>query len=386
MKVLKTAMLFCIAYTSLSFHCLSQSGIITTVTVDDNNAFAGRQFVVNNWPSDIAVDSSGNLYIPDSRKHCVRKVTPDGKTTVVAGNGNSSYGRANLRNGIPSDGGESGKATEVSLMSPVLVAVDSSGSLYIVEGEWQNRIRKITNGIITTVVGNEGKGFGGNRGIFQASGEHTTIQSLAVDSAGNLYFVECDVPGGGGFPMGPVSHRLQKLSAGAITTIVAFKTGPFPQTAERSIIPSYIALDSADNLYVADAYNNGIYKYASTGLIPIVKGIKSPISGNPGEKPDLSKMNKPGDIAVDSAGNIYVADRDNNRICKVTPDGKITNIAGTGQKGFSGDSGPATAAQLSSPGAVALDSTGNLYIADSGNNRIRKVALSSPQSSKKPND
>jgi trimeric autotransporter adhesin len=130
MKALKTAMLFCIAYTSLSFHCFAQSGIITTVTVDDNSAFAGRQFVVNNWPSDIAVDSSGNLYIPDSRKQCVRKVTPDGKITNIAGTGQKGFS------------GDSGPATAAQLSSPGGVALDSAGNLYIADSG-NNRIRKV---------------------------------------------------------------------------------------------------------------------------------------------------------------------------------------------------------------------------------------------------
>jgi sugar lactone lactonase YvrE len=201
--------------------------------------------------------------------------------------------------------------------------------------------------------------------------------------------VEEDTPPGGAFQTGPDPHRVLKFSDGAITTVVEFDRNRFygpsrGMTTAQPFVPSRVAVDSAGNLFVADEYSNSLYKLTSNGKVPIVEGIKSSSSGGWNGKPDLSRLNSQGNMVVDSAGNLYVADQGNHRVCKVTPDGKIINIAGTGQKGFSGDDGPATAARLSSPASVALDSAGHVYIADSGNNRIRKVAQSSSQSSKKP--
>jgi uncharacterized protein (TIGR03437 family) len=331
-------------------------GVITTVAgmagngtccfLGDNGPATGAQI---NLPEDIAVDSAGNLYISDFVHHSVRKVS-GGVITTVAGNGTAGFS------------GDNGPATSAQLAGPYGVAVDPAGNLYIGDAPI-NRVREVTGGVITTVAGNGTSSFGGDNGP-AANAQLNYPYGVAVDSAGELYIADSD------------NYRIRKVVNGVINTVAGNGTEGYggdngPATSAQ-LQPSGVAVDSSGSVYIADAQNNRIRK-VTNGVITTVAGNGTAgYSGDNGPATN-AQLFRPYSVAVDSGGNLYIADTLNNCIRKVSG-GVITTVAGNGTFGFSGDNGPAISAQLNGPGGVAVDSTGNLYIADTLNNRIRKVS------------
>jgi trimeric autotransporter adhesin len=310
----------------------------------------------------VATDSNGNVYVADPDYNVVMRIGTDGTLSVVAGNGISGFS------------GDTGPATSASLSLGSVyvntlayaggVAIDSAGNLYIAD-TLNSRIRKVSGGTITTVAGN------GN-GTFSGDGGPATSASLnwptgvAVDSAGNLYIAD------------DANHRIRKVSGGTITTVAGSGstggTGGFsgdggPATSAELGSPYAVAVDSAGNIYIADATNNRIRKVSGGTITTIAGGGAALGDGGPATSAQLSS---PTDVVVDLSGNLYIADGGNNRIRKVTA-GTITTVAGNGTGAFSGDGGPAAGASLSNPTGIALDGQGNIYVADSANERIRKV-------------
>ena len=201
---------------------------------------------------------------------------------------------------------------------------------------------------------------------------------VAVGAAGNLYIADTQ------------NHRIRKVdSGGTITTIAGTGEGGFSgdggaATAAELSSPSGVAVDDAGNLYIVCWFNQRIRKVDSTGTITTIAGTEYGFSGDGGPA-TKAQLNSPYDVAVDDAGNLYIADRENQRIRKVDNGGTITTIAGTGVSGFGGDGGPATEAQLSSPRGVAVNGEGSrYYIADSGNDRIRLLTLPPPPPRRPP--
>ena len=284
------------------------------------------------------MDSSGTLYIADTGNNRIRRVA-GGTITTVAGNGIQGFS------------GDGGQATNASLDFPTGLVVDSGNSLYIADSG-NNRIRKISGGMIATVAGNGTFGFTGDGGP-ATNASLGGPMGLAADSSGNLYVLDY-----GG---------VRKVSGGTITTVASFN-----QSADFANFPNGLAADSAGNLYIADDFDNRIREVSVAGTLTTVAGNGTVGFSGDGGPATSAQLNFPSGVAVDSAGNLYIADQDNKRIRRVSAGGTITTVAGNG--GFSGDGGPATSASLDSPYSVALDSVGNLYIADSLNHRIRKVS------------
>ena len=310
-------------------------------------------------PIGIAVDGTGNVYIADNRDHRIRKVDTSGTITTVAGTGAGGFS------------GDGGPATSAQLRRPRGVALDGAGNLYIADSE-NNRIRKVdTSGTITTVAG--GGSDLGDGGPATSAQLRRPI-GVAVDGTGNLYIADTD------------SYRIRKVdTSGTITTVAGTGAGGFsgdggPATNAQLSFPMGVALDGAGNVYIADNFNYRIRKVDTSGAITTVAGTGAGgLSGDGGDLGDggpatRAELNQPTGVALDSAGNLYIADLANNRVWKVDTNGAITTVAGTGVEGFSGDGGLATSAELNGPQGVALDSAGNLYVADTGNQRIRKVA------------
>jgi sugar lactone lactonase YvrE len=319
------------------------------------------------YPYSVALGASGNLYIADNSNHRIRVVNMQTNTITVAGitipptDINTVAG-----NGQPGMSGDGNAAPNAQLNYPCGIAVDASGNFFIADAS-NNRIRRVDAGTanITTIAG------GGNGGD---SGTATSALLVAPwdvlqDSSGNVFIADY------------LESRVRKVSpSGAITTVAGNGTWGYngdniPATSASLSLPAGIALDSGGNLFIADLWNSRIRRVdATSGEITTVAGNGSVgYSGDNGPA-NQAALNFPYDVAVDASGNLYIADTVNECIREVNTSGTITTVAGTPTSGgSSGNGGLATKALLNSPQAVAVDSSGNIFLADSGNNRIRLV-------------
>ena len=272
--------------------------------------------------------------------------------------------------GVPGYTGDNNLANLAELNYPWSVAVDSAGNLYIAD-TYNGVIRRVaaSTAVITTMVGNGTQGYGGDGAA--ATGptcELNNPSGVALDSAGNLYIADY------------FNFRVRKVSAstGVITTVAGNGVQGYGGDGSAAINaelsgPEAVAVDSAGNLYIADSANYRVRKVsASTGVITTVAGNGTPGFSGDGGAATSAQLRAFYGLALDAAGNLYIADTDNNRIRKVSS-GVISTIAGNGASGFAGDNGPATSAEFSYPWSIAVDSAGSLDIADLFNNAIRKI-------------
>jgi trimeric autotransporter adhesin len=317
-------------------------------------------------PWGVALDSNGNLYIADNNDNRIRKVViATGVITTIAGTRAVGFS------------GDGGAAINAEVAGPGSVAVDGAGNVYFTDVN-NSVIRKVdTNGNISTFAGTPGSAGGTGDGgpATQAKLGLHTGSGLAVDAAGNVYIADsynCAI-------------REVTVSTGNIATIVGtnglcgYLGDGFPPTSALLQYPFGIAIDSSGNLYIADTYNQRIREVSAvTHNITTIAGGKSAGSVGDGGSPTLALLNYPLGVAVDAAGNVYIADTSNNEVREVTAGGNpiINTIAGGVKQGagFSGDTGLATSAQLSVPVSLAVNSSGSVYIADLGNNRVRYVS------------
>jgi trimeric autotransporter adhesin len=305
-------------------------------------------------PFGVAIDTAGNLYIADTSNHRIRRVNTFGKITTVAGNGIGTFS------------GDGGPATRASLNTPIGVAVDGAGNLYIADA-FNNRIRKVnTAGVITTVAGNGDCRFSGDDGA-AVSASLCAPFGVAVDAPGNVYIADTS------------NHRIRKVdTSGIITTIAGHVKESFSgdggsATKAGLNFPTGVTVDTAHNLFITDQSNHRIRKVSNAGVVTTVAGNGHDGFSGDNQAATMGSLNLPIAAAVDQVGNLYIGDTLNHRIRKVTKAGIIVTVAGNGIGGFSGDGGPASKASLNSPSGLAVDLNGNLYIADTDNNRIRKL-------------
>jgi sugar lactone lactonase YvrE len=334
------------------------------------------------YPSGVAVDGAGNIYVADSDNNTIRKVTPVGVVTTLAGN--VGHGSA--------DG--TGSAAQFGSIGswgpgPVGVAVDTTGNLYVAD-TYNSTIRKVTpTGLVTTFAG-----LAGSSGSADGIGSDARFNNpfgLAVDNTGNIYVADT------------YNSTIRKVTAAGMVTTLAGDASVTNQygfpfgggyadgmgNAARFNYPKGVAADGAGNVFVADTYNNAIRKITPNGMVTTLAGLPpfdsngNSMDGSVGSADGMgsdARFFLPSGVAVDSAGNIYVADSDNQEIRKVTSAGMVTTLAGlAGHHGGSADGTGANARfGRSSPGhegpsGVAADSAGNVYVADTYNNAIRKV-------------
>jgi len=344
-----------------------QASIIQTLAGSGTSGYAGDGGAGTSAklanPRGVALDSAGNIYIVDEGNNCIRKVNvANGNISTVAGTGVGGYS------------GDGYPATSAKLLYPFGVAVDTSGNLYIADrGNYV--VRKVTaaTGIISTVAGNGNYGFSGMGGP-ATSAEMWDPEGVAVDSTGNLYIADDSV-----------DNRVLKVTAstGIISVFAGSGSGLYDGDNQPAISagmnPSGVTVDAAGNVYIADNQRVRMVS-VTTGIITTVAGNGEPSiwgQGSPsGDGGPATNANLSGDtgLAVDSYGNLYIADTFNERIRVVSASTRIiTSLVGTGNIGFNGDGIGALSAELYYPYGVALDTTGNIYIADALNNRVRAV-------------
>lgn len=357
------AVLVCaVALVSRPYRGLGAAGDISTVAglsaLGDNSPATDAALFA---PNGLAFDSSGNMIIADTGHHRVRKISAlTGTITTIAGNGYGGYS------------GDNGPGTSAKLNTPTSVAIDANDNVYVADSG-NHRIRRIApDGTIITVAGTGTAGYNSD-GISATSALLYEPQAVAIDSNNDLYIADLN------------NHRIRKVtkSTGIISTVAGqagsggFSGDGAQATSATLQFPYGIALDASDNLYIADTANNRIRKVtAATGVISTVAGNGTLGFEGDGNLATSAKIGFVRGLSVDSAGNIFIADYSNNRIRKVTAaTGNISTVAGSSQSGFGGDGNLATLASLSTPYDVKVDSSGNLYIADSENHRIRKVTI-----------
>jgi uncharacterized protein (TIGR03437 family) len=306
-------------------------------------------------PYGVAVNASGTVFIADQVNNRVRQVT-SGAISTFSGSGTKGYS------------GDTAQAASAAMASPAGIAIDSSGNVYVADSG-NNVIRKITTGgIISTIAGKNslGAGFSGDGGA-ATDAQLSSPLGVAVDGAGAVYVVDRG------------THRVRKIAAdGKISTVAGnggagFSGDGLRATSSSLNRPTGVAVDAAGNLYIADTSNHRIRKVLPDGTMITVAG-----TGAAGYSGDLGRatsanLKEPAGIAVDAAGNLYIADTDNSRIRRVSTAGTITTIAGNGRHAYAGDGDLGTSAALFFPMGVAVDAVGNVYVADTQNAVVRQL-------------
>lgn len=329
-------------------------GIITTFAGNGAAGYTGDGGVATsasiNTPYGVAANGVGNVYIADFVNCVVRRVT-GGTISTFAGNGSCG------------DSGDGGLATSAQLKQVSGLAVDRSGDLYI--PDYQNcRIRKVSGGVITTFAGSS-CGYDGDSGP-ATSAKLSGPQGVAVDNAGNVFVADTG------------NCVVRAVVGGIITTVAGDGTCGYggdggAATSAKLNWPEDVAADGAGNVYVVDYGNCRIRRVAGGDITTFAGNGTCAHSGDGGLATSASLFNPYGIVVA--GADVYIADShtSSSRVRKVSG-GIITTFAGTGSSGFSGDGGPATSAQLNNPVKLAMDGAGNLYIADAINNRVRRVA------------
>jgi len=319
----------------------SETVIVSTLAGSEGGFVDGEGSAAQfKGPAGIAIDAAGNLYVADMWNHRIRKVTPKGKVSTLAA--------------IDADD----------------VAIDAAGNLYVAD-RWNHRIRTVTpKGDVRTLAGgDEYENLAHYNGSF-ADGQGSAARfaapsGIAIDAAGNLYVADT------------WNNRIRKVTPrGEVSTLAGNDKQGFADgqgSAARFYEPYGITSDAVGNLYVTDSSSHRIRKITPKGEVSTLAGSEEGFADGKGS---AARFRSPTGIAIDAAGNLYVADTNNHRIRKVTSKGEVSTLAGSGEKGFA--DGEGNAARFFEPSGIAIDAEGNLYVTDSMNCRIRKIAIQRP--------
>ena len=325
---------------------IDTSGNVTTFAGSSQGYLDGQgtdaQFT---YPIGLAIDSANNLYDVDTNNGKIRKIDTSGNVTTIAGS---------------SQGYLDGQGTDARFYIPRGITIDSDGNLYVAD-TYNNKIRKITpSGDVTTIAGSS-PGYADGQGT---DAQFANPYDITIDSSGNLYVADTR------------NHRIRKITpSGDVTTIAGSSAGHLDGqgTAAQFITPASITIDSADNLYVADTDSHTIRKITPSGQVTTIAGTYNAVGSADGIG-SAALFSSPLGITPDSSGNLYVTDTNNHTIRKITSTRQVTTIAGTPNADGSAD-GIGPEARFNFPLGIAADSSGNLYLSDNQNHRIRKITF-----------
>ncbi len=333
--------------------------VITTIVGNGGSGYTGDFGPATNaklnFPRYICQNISGELLISDFYNNAIRKVNAAGIISTIAGNG------------MPGYSGDGGQATDAKISGPLGIACDNNGNIYF--SEFSNHIiRRINSaGIISTFAGKGTAGYSGDGGQ-ATNAEMYSPYGIAIDKSTNIYFVDNN------------NYRVRKITpSGIISTIAGTGVpgysgdGGQATSAKINYFGGIAINNTTKDIYIADYTSHRIRKINTSGIISTFAGDGSIGNSGDGGQATSARLNGPDGVYVDIDGNVYVIDSYANVVRKVNLSGVIITIAGNGTVGYSGDGGPATNAQLSNPGDMFVNASGNVLIAESDNNVIRKI-------------
>jgi sugar lactone lactonase YvrE len=341
-------------FSSLLFSACGPRGAKVETLAGGTRGFADGQGITAQFdnPADVAAGPDGSIYVADSANHRIRKISAAGLVSTLAGSSKPGH--------------QDGVGGAALLSSPTGISVNASGVIVFADS-----VATDPHPMFVRLVSAEGKvtALAGSSSAGSQDGQGTqaffrTPANVAIDKDGNVYVADTS------------NHRIRKVTPdGNVTTfagspgsdvVSGYNDGPAAEAQFKS--PAGIAVDGSGNVYVADTGNHCI-RLIANGQVTTLAGSPTPGKGN--GKGKAASFNFPNDVAVDSVGNVFVADSANHLIRKITPDGAVTTIAGAGQPGYT--DGPAAQAQFRLPQGITVDSKGIIYVADTGNNCIRKI-------------
>ena len=346
-SILKKSLNATLLFFSL-FYCLNiNSQTVTTIAGDGTNDFADGIGTAAKFkgPTGIAVDNNGNIFVADRLNHRIRKITTAGVVTTFAGSGVEGF--------------LDGTGTTAQFAEPFDIAIDFNGNIYVADC-LNHRIRKISSmGVVTTLAGDGTHGFADGVG---SSALFKYPEGIAVDNIGNIYVADAG------------NQRIRKITpTGDVTTLAGdgnFGFADGPGATAMFGTPCSVAVDADGNIFVAEKQNNRIRKISTTGMVTTVAG-----NGNAGKTDGTgteAQFRTPFGVTIDATGNIYVADSGNHRIRKITPAGVVTTIAGS-TLGYM--DGVGTAAKFKYPIGIFIATDGSIYLSESSGSRIRKITF-----------
>jgi prepilin-type N-terminal cleavage/methylation domain-containing protein len=321
-------------------------GVVVSTLAGSTGGFADGTGAAAQFssPGSVAVDTSGAVYVADIFNHRIRKITPAGVVSTLAGSGTNGF--------------TDGTGAAAQFFNPSGVDVDASGTVYVADAG-NHRIRKITpSGVVSTLAGSGTGGFADGTG---AAAQFNLPIGVVVDTSGTVYVADYG------------NQRIRKISpTGVVSTLAGSGTDGFADgtgAAAQFYGPSSVAVDSSGTVYVADSGNNRIRKITPAGVVSTLAG--SGTAGFADGTGAAAQVRAPSGVAVDASGAVYVSDTFNHRIRKISPAGVVSTLAGSGTAGSSDGTG--AAAQFNAPYDVAVDASGTVYVVDINNQRIRKI-------------